>query len=156
MSDAERARVWRLLFITMTHLLNAVESDLKTSDDLTLIDIGCLFALNTAGESGASMGSLAALYAVDPSVITYRIQRLERRQAVVRRVNPGNRRYTQAHLTEDGRALLRRARAHLLTSADRHFFDHLGDAPARSITDVLGPLLAAQQAGRSGPPDPTR
>lgn len=87
--------------------------------------------------------------------ITYRIQPLERCGAVVRPANPGNHRYTQAHITEDGRSLLRGARANLLESADEDFFNHLGDAQPGASTHVLRPLFAAQQAGRStARPDP--
>lgn len=155
-SDADRANAWRLLFITMINVLNTVEADLKDTDDLTLIDIGCLFALNTSGAAGAPMGSLAALYAVDPSVITYRIKRLEARGMVTREVNPDNRRFTHASITEDGRRLLRAARRRLLASADEHFFQHLPASAPNTVLRLLRPLLAAQQDERSQLPDPTR
>lgn len=155
-SEADRAGAWRLLFITMTHVLNSVESDLKASDDLTVIDIGCLFAVATSGGGGVSMGSLAALYAVDPSVITYRVKRLEARGAVTREVNTDNRRYTHVVITDDGRKLLRRARGHLLASADEHFFQHLRPSAPATLVRLLEPLLAAQQRERTGIADPTR
>lgn len=155
-SEAERARAWRLLFITMTHVLNSVETDLKATDELTVIDIGCLFAASSSGAAGVSMGALAALFAVDPSVITYRIKRLEARGAVSREVNTDNRRYTHVLITEDGKRLLRRARGHLLASADEHFFRHLpANAPA-GLLSLLDPLLAAQQRDRAAIADPTR
>lgn len=155
-SEADRARAWRLMFITMTHVLNSVETDLKATDELTVIDIGCLFAVNSAGAVGVSMGTLAALYAVDPSVITYRIKRLEARGAVIREINTDNRRYTHVLITEDGKRLLRRARGHMLASADEHFFQHLPpDAPATFLL-LLEPLLAAQQRDRPAVADPTR
>jgi DNA-binding MarR family transcriptional regulator len=155
-TDGDRARAWRLLFITMTNLLNTVESDLKGSDGLTLIDIGCLFALNSSESNVAPMGSLAALYAVDPSVITYRIKRLEERGMVVREVNPDNRRFTYAYITEDGRRLLRRARTRMLASADEHFFQHVGPTAPETLLDLLTPLLAVQQHRRHDISDPAQ
>lgn len=147
-AGSDRAAAWRPLFITMTHVLNTVEGELKQAEDLTLIDIGCLFALSSAGPGGAPMGSLAAIFAVDPIVITYRVKRLEGRGLVRREVDADNRRVTNAQLTDDGATALRRARRRLLGSADEHFFAHLDvDAPALLGT-VLQPLLAAQQAAR--------
>lgn len=154
--EADRARAWRMLFITMTHLLNAVETDLKASDDLTVIDIGCLFAVSASGPEGLPMGSLAALYAVDPSVITYRVKRLEARGAVTRAANPDNRRFVQVVITDRGRELLRRARGHMLSSADEHLFRHVSPSAPTTLLQLLTPLLAAQQGERSGIADPTR
>lgn len=155
-TEADRARAWRLLFITMTHVLNTVETDLKATDDLTIIDIGCLFAVNTAGAAGVPMGSLAALYAVDPSVITYRIKRLEQRGAVSREVHPGNRRYIHVLITDEGRRLLRRARGHLLASADEHLFQHVDPTAPATLLQLFEPLLRAQQQERAQIADPTR
>ena len=102
------------------------------------------------------MGSLAALYAVDPSVITYRVKRLEARGAVTREINQDNRRYVHVVITDDGRRLLRRARGHLLSSADHHFFDHLAPSAPAALVGLLEPLLDAQQRDRSDLADPTR
>lgn len=153
-SDGDRARAWRLLFITMTNLLNTVESDLKRSHGLTLVDIGCLFALNSSRSAGASMGSLAALYAVDPSMITYRIKRLEDRGLVVREVGRDNRRFTYVYITDDGRSLLRRARTRMLASADEHFFQHIEPTAAETLLRLLAPLLTVQQHRRHDVYDP--
>lgn len=155
-SAADRPGLWRLLFITMINLLNTVEADLKDADDLTLIDIGSLFALAAAGTKGAPMGSLAALFAVDPSVITYRVKRLEGRGLVSRKISADNRRFTHAVITQEGKLLLRQARSHLLASADEHFFSHLDLAATDALPGILEPLLAAQQQSRNQPPRPRR
>jgi len=147
-TPAERAELWRLLFITTTAVLNTVEAELKAAEDLTLLDIGCLFALASAGDGGRSMGALAELFAVDPSVITYRIKRLEGRGVVVRQPRPDNRRIVHAYLTPAGREHLRRARGVLLTSADRHFFAHLAAGSTDALRRSFSALLTAQQAGR--------
>ena len=142
----ERAELWRLLFITMIRLLNTVEADLKRHADLTLLDIGCLFALANAGRDGRSMGSLAALFGVDPSVITYRARRLESQGLATREADPGNRRFVRLQLTDHGRRALRQARQQLLSSADDHFFAYLQPADLSPLRHVLGVLHSAQHA----------
>lgn len=144
----EQTAVWRLLFMSMINLLNTVEADVKAADDLTLIDMGCLFALNAARDSGLPMSSLAELMSVDPSVITYRVKRLEGRGLAEREVNQDNRRFVRARLTPAGRKLLRRARSHMLASADKNLFAHLEPGEVESLHQMLLSLRAAQDAQR--------
>ena len=92
------------------------------------------------------MGSLAALFGVDPSVITYRARRLESRGLATREANPDNRRFVRLQLTDPGRQTLRRARYQLLSSADDHFFAHLQPSDLTPLRHVLGVLHTAQHA----------
>lgn len=102
------------------------------------------------------MGALAELFTVDPSVITYRIKRLEGRGVVVRHPRPDNRRIVHAYLTTAGRNHLRRARGVLLNSADRHFFAHLAAGSTDALRRSFSALLTAQQAGRGVSAPPTQ
>ncbi len=147
----ERARLWRTMFVAMTHALNTVESELKSRHGLTLLDIGCLFAIRAAGSDGAPMGTLAARFAVDPSVITYRVKRLENRGVLQRRTSQVNRRFTYAALTEDGRELLHEARRQLLDSTDRHFFAHIENAQLSVLGKVFTALLNSQESEENPP-----
>ncbi|HEY0814685.1 MAG TPA: hypothetical protein VGE11_15525, partial [Pseudonocardia sp.] len=64
--DADAA-LWRAVFISMINVLNTVETDVKTAQDLTLLDLGVLFSLVHV-EQGRPMGQIAAIFGVDPSV----------------------------------------------------------------------------------------
>jgi DNA-binding MarR family transcriptional regulator len=148
--DREEHALWRILFMSMIHLLNTVEADVKADSDLTLLDLGTLFVLAHA-EHGRPMGQVAALFGVDPSVITYRVKRLEDRGYATRSPSPTDRRVTHAHITGPGRDALRASRAAMLASARTHLFAHLepGDLPA--LHAALGHLYAGQR----GPDDGT-
>ena len=117
--DADAA-LWRSVFISMIHVLNTVEAEVKSTQDLTLIDLGVLFALAHV-EQGRPMGQIAAIFGVDPSVITYRVKRLESMGCVTRTRSSADRRHTHAVCTDTGRARLRQARPVMLDSAHRHF-----------------------------------
>lgn len=147
-----RPALWRLLFMSMIHLLNRVESEVKLSDDLTLLDLGVLFALGHAEHpaqdgagAGFPMGRLAELFAVDASVVTYRLKRLEERGLARRIRAAGDGRLVLAQRTEDGRAALQRARRTMLDSADRHFFPHVGPGHQQVLAEVFAALHAAQR-----------
>jgi DNA-binding MarR family transcriptional regulator len=153
----DRPGLWRLLFMSMIYLLNRVESDVKDSDGLTLLDLGVLFALGHAEHAaqdgagpGLPMGRLAELFAVDASVVTYRLKRLEER-GLARRIRAADDgRLVLARRTDEGRAALTRARGSMLGSADRHFFAHVGAEQQQVLAEVFTALHAVQRdrAGR--------
>ena len=143
--DIDEQGLWRLLFMSMIRLLNTVESEVKASDGLTLLDVGMLFALGHAGD-GMPMGRVAALFGVDPSVVTYRLKRLEARGLAERVASADDRRITLARRTDAGRAALRAARTSMLSSAETHFFAHVEPAQMPVLTDVFEALHAAQHA----------
>ena len=143
---AEELALWRALFISMTRLLNTVESDVKSTHDLTLLDLGILLALSHS-EDAAPMGSLAATFGVDPSVITYRLKRLEARGLALRTAGSGDRRFTFARSTVEGRAVMPEALRSMLDSAHRHLLSRLEPAEVPVITKVFVRLQEMQGAG---------
>lgn len=154
--DRGEHALWRVLFMSMIHLLNTVEADVKADSDLTLLDLGTLFALSHAAD-GRPMGQVAALFGVDPSVITYRVKRLETRGYVTRRPSSTDGRMIHAHITDDGRRALRSSRSAMLDSARVNFFSHLDPADLPALHDALVRLQAAQHpAVRPAPPSDAR
>lgn len=143
--DTDEQALWRLLFMSMIHLLNTVETEVKASDGLTLLDVGMLFALGHAGD-GMPMGRVAALFGVDASVVTYRLKRLEARGLAQRVPSPVDRRITLARRTDAGQTALRVARASMLGSANTHFFAHVEPVQLPVLTEVFGALHTAQHA----------
>ncbi len=147
--DADAA-LWRSVFISMIHVLNSVEAEVKSAQDLTLLDLGVLFALGHA-EQGRPMGQIAAIFGVDPSVITYRVKRMEAMGCVARTRSSTDRRLTHAVCTDTGRSRLRQARPVMLDSAHRHFLSALTPDNRPAVTDLFAALLAGQQQGHAGP-----
>ncbi|HEY0816384.1 MAG TPA: MarR family winged helix-turn-helix transcriptional regulator, partial [Pseudonocardia sp.] len=110
---------------------------------------GVLFSLVHV-EQGRPMGQIAAIFGVDPSVITYRVKRLEAMGCVTRTRPSTDRRLTHAVCTATGRARLRQARPVMLDSARRHFLSHLSPDDRPAVTSLFTALLADQQQGRAG------
>lgn len=137
--------VWRAIMISMTHLLNAVESDMKRTHGLTLIDFGILI-LTSHREDAEPMGRLASIFGVDPSVVTYRVKRLEARGLVRRAAGEGDRRYTYVQSAPGGRSLLPAARRAMLRSAHRHLLSRLEADEVPVLASVFGRLLETQLA----------
>ena len=159
---AEELVLWRAMFISMTRLLNRVEGDVKTAHDLTLLDLGILLALSHS-EDAAPMGSLAATFGVDPSVITYRVKRLEARGLAVRTAGVGDRRFTFARSTPGGRANMPDVLRTMLASAHRHLLSKLEPAEVPILANVFirlqemqrladGPVLAPIRQGAGSTP----
>jgi len=147
--------LWRPLFISMTRLLNTVEGEVKSTHDLTLLDLGILLALSHR-EDAVPMGSLAATFGVDPSVITYRLKRLEARGLALRTTGSGDRRFTFGRSSHAGRVMMLEALRSMLESADRHLLSRLEPAEVPVLTKVFVRLQEIQLAGGSRPRTPPR
>jgi len=136
----EEVALWRSMFVATTRLLHQVEGQVKPAVDLTLLDLGILFSLRGTGPQ--RMGSLAVLFGVDPSVITYRVGRLERLGHVERGRGETDLRVTNAAITPSGQAALRTGRAAMLEAAREHFFAYVDPADLPVLTRVFDDVLA--------------
>ncbi len=136
----EEIRLWRSLFVAMVRLLNQVEQDLKPTVDLTVVDLGILFSLK--GTGAQPMGSLAALFSVDPSVITYRVRRLEGLRYVERKTSELDGRVVNVSLTRRGHGVLARARTAMLHAARDHFFTFVDPGTLGLLTAVFEDVVA--------------
>lgn len=145
---SQELALWRALFISMTRLLNTVERDVKAMHNLTLLDLGILLALSHR-DNAEPMGSLAATFGVDPSVITYRLKRLEARGLALRVAGSGDRRFTFVRSTHEGRAAMADALRSMLDTAHRHLLSKLEPAEIPVITTVFVRLQKMQQAGET-------
>lgn len=91
------------------------------------------------------MGQLAGLFGVDPSVVTYRMKRLEGKGYATRAASQADRRVTWAQSTEAGRAALGGARTVMLDSAGTNFFSLVDPAQLPVLTAVFAQLQASQR-----------
>lgn len=140
-------RLWRSLYVAMIRLLNEVEHDVKPVLDLTLVDIGMLFSLQGTGPQ--PMGELAALFGVDPSVITYRVRRLEGIGHVERWPSETDGRVVNVRLTATGRAALGEVRMTMWRAAHSHFFAYIDPGMLGGLTSVFEDVLARREWSRS-------
>ncbi len=143
--DTEEIQLWRPLAIAGTHLFNAIEAELKAAADLTHLDHLTLFSLRAAREQGRQMSEIAAMFGVDPSVITYRVKRLEARGLVRREASATDGRVVLAVITPEGLALLQ-ALAPIHAAAVRaSFLQHLEPGEAEAIAAIFRRLGVIQQ-----------
>ena len=101
---------FRVYFETTARLLDRLEKRLKDQLGLTLSEYNMLLLLSEAPEGRMRMGQLASAIVFSPSRLTYQVKVLSER-GLVRRVKCSeDGRSWQAELTDEGRAVFRRAR----------------------------------------------
>jgi DNA-binding MarR family transcriptional regulator len=140
----DRVLLWRSLFVSMTRTFNEVETQLKADVGLTLLDLGILFSLGGGGAQ--PMGALAGQFGVDASVVTYRIDRLERMGHVTREPSDADRRMRNASITTVGRRALKQGRESMLAAADEHFFAYLERDDLPAMTRIFQGIHAKGRA----------
>ena len=142
--DDQEMAAWHPLVIAGMHLFAALDRDLRESLDLTLLDHGILLMLRNAPD-GLTMGHLALQFGTEASVITYRIQRMERRGLAIRHRNRGDRRLVAAHITAAGESMCDAAGPIHVASVRRHFMDHVPRSALPVIAKVFSGIYTAQQ-----------
>lgn len=125
------------------HMFAALDRDLRNEFDITLLDHGIMLMLRNSPD-GLTMGHLAAQFGTEASVVTYRIQRLQERELVVRRKVPGDGRLVRAVLTPEGETMCDQVGPAHVESVRAHFFDHVPREDLPAIGDAFGHLYAAQ------------
>src|SRR3954462_13585424 len=91
---------------------------------------------------GASQQEIGGHMGLDPSGALGAIDRLERMALVPRRRDPADRRRNALALTEDGAAMLRRARR-LVSDGARELLGALDDDEVQTLVALLGKVAAA-------------
>lgn len=137
LSDAEQA-AWRNWISGTTVLFRALERELVQHFDITMDDYALLVLLSDQQDNAARMSELADDAIVPRPQVTYRISRLEKRGIVERRPCPSDARGTEAHLTDEGFALLERAAAHHVTNVRELFLDHLSGEEFCTLGEAMG------------------
>ena len=130
--DAERQSriaVWSELVVAHDRLMKQFQTELKTGFDLSVPQYDALLRLSQADGTCLRMGEVADALLFSSGAATKIFDRLVERGLVERGADPNDRRTVLVGLTDDGRALFRRAQlAH-------------GD----SIHDKLGPFASADE-----------
>ncbi len=123
--DEREMAAWKPCVVSSMHLMAQLERDLKRVFDVTLLDHGILLMLRHSG-AGLTMGHLADQFGTEASVITYRLDRLEKRGLAQRSRGEKDSRQVHARITAVGAELcdLLLGPVHI-TSVRKHFIDHV-------------------------------
>ncbi len=151
LSDAEQV-AWRNWISGTTVLFRTLERELVQHFDITMDDYALLVLLSESEDRSARMSVLADDAIVPRPQVTYRVSRLEKRGIVERRPCASDARGTEAHLTDEGFALLEQAARHHVTNVRDLFLDHLTGDEFCTLGDAMGRVhrhLAARDAKRA-------
>ena len=150
--DAAEQVAWRNWISGTTVLFRALERELVQHYDITMDDYAILVLLSESEGRAARMSELADDAIVPRPQVTYRISRLEKRGIVERRPCASDARGTEAHLTDDGLALLEQAARHHVTNVRELFLDQLGGEEFCTLGEAMGRVhghIAARDARRA-------
>ncbi len=141
--------VWEPFVVATMNLFAMLDAELKEAFDITHLDYGLLTQMSRR-PGGRRMSDLADTFGVDPSVVTYRVGRMEQRNLAKRVECPTDRRGVLAVLTDAGRRLLEEAAPMHVASVRRLFLDQLdrADYPALggSFRRIRGSQIPASNA----------
>ena len=145
--DPEEAGLWEPYVLSTLNLFAAIDAELKRDFDIIHLDYGVLNQL-VSNPGGVRMSDLAVMFGVDPSVITYRVSRMERRGLVERVSVPSDGRGVLAVVTAEGKALMEDAAPKHVATVRDQFLAHVdrGDLPV--LTRAFERIRANQAKGR--------
>jgi DNA-binding MarR family transcriptional regulator len=145
----ERLRAWRLYFESALALVDVLDAELERDVGIPLRWYDCLVHLEETPD-GLRMNELAERILYSKSGFTRVVDRMEE-TGLVRRMRPDNdRRSIFVVLTEQGRAMIAKARRHHRHAIAQHFTSHLTDADVKALTRALDKLSAHARPLRPG------
>ena len=131
---------WRPFVTAATIVIGALDAEMKAAFGISHFDHALLVVLVEQPERQARMSDLARMLRLEPSHLTYRVGKLEKRGLVSRVAATDDRRVTRATITADGVQLLRDAWPVHLAGIRRHFLSHVRAGDAAAIARVLGSI----------------
>ena len=145
--DAARLAAWRALLEAHAAVTDLLERELEQERGLPLSKFEVLLKLAEAPGGRLRMLELAHSVLLSKSGLSRLVDRMEEAELVRRERCPSDRRGAYAVLTDQGRALLRRAAPVHLRGIQEHFARHLADDEVQVLVDVLGKVNAAARDG---------
>ncbi|MCR5879823.1 MarR family winged helix-turn-helix transcriptional regulator [Phenylobacterium sp. J367] len=104
--------------------------------DLDLTQKQCATLQLIGANPGVSQVDLAGTLGTDRATMMAMVDRLEQRNLLVRRRSLADRRRQELNLTDDGEAMLTRAR-HAIAEHERHFTSRFTAAELKALTNAL-------------------
>jgi DNA-binding MarR family transcriptional regulator len=132
---------WRGMLRVHSALVKALDAELLAEHDLPLTSYEVLINLQAAPGRRLRMAELADSVLLSRSGMTRLVDRLERSGLLERDTCTSDGRGCYAVLTEDGDALLRRARATHLDGVRERFLRHFGESELRELAEYWERVL---------------
>lgn len=133
--SAPEDAAWRGFLLTHDRLWRALEAGLATLD-VSMAEYSVLALLGEAGPSGMRMSEIAERRLMSSGGFTRLADRLERRGLILRRPSAADGRGSEAVLTKEGRALLRKAWRKQHAQLRELFFDRLDENDLAALADI--------------------
>jgi DNA-binding MarR family transcriptional regulator len=131
------SEAWIGLLETHKRLTRALDAELEAEHGLTLSALEALGRLAAADGRCLRLSGLAVACGLSLSRISRIIDALEARGLVERRAVPGDARAVEAHITDMGLELVRRAQCSHFAAVQRRFFEQLSDEEVAALADIF-------------------
>jgi DNA-binding MarR family transcriptional regulator len=128
---------WIGMLETHKRLTRALDAELEAEHGLTLSGAECLGRLAAADGRAMRLTALANATGLSLSRISRIVDTLEGRELVERRSSAEDARAVEAHLTQAGLELVRRAQASHFASVQERFFEQLSDEELEVLARVF-------------------
>jgi DNA-binding MarR family transcriptional regulator len=135
--SADQQQTWRLYLEVIARQMELFDQDLQHEADLALTDYEILVMLSEAEGHQLRMSELANLVIVSRSRLTYRVDRLCKRDLIERVGFADDRRGVLARLTDAGMELLERTAPHHVETVNQMIFDHIDEAELETFRSIL-------------------
>jgi DNA-binding MarR family transcriptional regulator len=132
------ANAWIGLLETHRKLTRALDAEMEAEYGLSLSALEILGRLAASEDRRLRLSVLAEETGLSLSRVSRIVDALERRELVRRRPCPSDARAVNAHLTEEGLDLARRAQAAHHVAVQERFFDQLRPEEIAMLADVFG------------------
>lgn len=135
--DSLHADAWIGLLETHKRLTRALDAELEAEHGLTISALELLGRLAAAENRSLGLSALAGACGLSLSRVSRIMDSLEARGLVERRPVETDARAVEAHLTDTGLDLVRRAQASHFASVERRFFSILSDDEVAALADIF-------------------
>jgi DNA-binding MarR family transcriptional regulator len=150
--DELELRAWRSLLAAHRRLLQRLDAELQSTQDLAIGDYAVLVELSDAEDGAMRMSELAEHLLLSPSGLTRRLDPLVDSGLVERMRCSQDRRGSYAVLTDLGRKRLERAAPDHVEQVRRHFVELLSRTQLAQLADALEVVSGGETAGSCGQP----
>lgn len=147
---AERARLdaWRAFLVAHALLVRRLDQELRQEIGIPLAWYDVLVTLSESEAGGRlRMHDLAERVLITRSNCTRLVDRMVERGLVRREADPSDRRGVVAVVTDEGRALFRRAAGVHLRGVTEHWGAHLSPEDAARLEHLFGDMAAELRRG---------
>ncbi|MDR7277570.1 MarR family winged helix-turn-helix transcriptional regulator [Catenuloplanes atrovinosus] len=137
----QQLAAWVRLIAVVELLPGVLDSQLRRDSQLTHFDYYVLAMLSEAPDRKMRMTELAEHTTATLARLSHVVQRLEARGLVERRPCPGDKRATNAHLTEAGWAKVQEAAPGHVNTVRHHVIDALTPAQITQLHEITEAIL---------------